>query len=69
MVYLFGALALVLSLFEFILFRIAIKGKSAYHNIAAAITIFAAPFTGYYVVAFIEELVRLLTTPSSWSPP
>ena len=68
MVYLYGALALVLSLFAFIFFRIAIKGKGAYHNVAAAIALSAAPFTGYYIVAFIEELVRLIKNPGSWSP-
>ena len=68
MVYLYGTLALILSLFELIFFRIAIKGKSAYHNVAAAIAIFAAPFTGYYIVAFMAELVRLIKNPGSWSP-
>ena len=61
MVYLFGALALVLSLFSFILFRIAVKGKSVDHNMAAIVTVFAAPFTGYYTVAFVLELFRFLT--------
>ncbi len=61
MVYLFGALALVLSLFSFIFFRIAVKGKNAYHNMAAIVTVSAAPFTGYYIVAFVLELFRFLT--------
>ncbi len=67
MVYLYGALALVLSLFEFILFRIAVKGKSTYHNVALVLFVFAAPFTGYYIVAFVLELFRFLT--NFGSPP
>lgn len=67
MVYLFGTLALVLSLFELILFRIAVKGKSAYHNVVAIVFVFAAPFTGYYIVAFVLELFRFLT--NFGSPP
>ena len=68
MVYLFGALALVLSLFSFIFFRIAIKGKSVYHNVAAVIAASVAPFAGYYVVAFLSELIRSLTN-FGLSPP
>jgi hypothetical protein len=68
MIYLYGVLALVLSLFEFILFRIAVKGKSVYHNVAMVIFAFAAPFTGYYVVAFVLELFKFLTSFGSSLP-
>ncbi len=68
MIYMYGAVALVLLLFIFILLKIALKGKSAYHNIAAVIAISVAPFMGYYIVAFIAELVRSLTNSGAWSP-
>ncbi len=60
MVYLDGALAVVLLLFSCLLFKFAVKGKGAYRNIAAVITVSAASFTGYYIVAFLAELARSL---------
>ena len=60
MVYLYGALALVLSLFTLIFLKIAFRGKRVYHNVAAVIAVSVAPFAGYYVVAFFLELIKSL---------
>lgn len=61
MIYLSGTLALVLSLFIYVLFKIAFKSKSPYRYVAEVTIIFITPFWGYYIIVFLLELFKLLT--------
>lgn len=61
MVYLYGALALDLSLLMFWFVKIAFNGKKPYHNAAAVIAAFISAPAGYYIVAFLLEFFKLLT--------